>query len=148
VAGPADRSVALLSIHPRYADAILDGSKRVEFRRSSYPAAARFIVIYSTAPVQRVIGWFEIDGFSTGSPGDLWRRYRDTGQVTDEAFLRYFDACPVGTAIQVGRAVRLTDPVTLDHLSPGLTAPQSYRYLRSESAIALGIPVGPTTPAS
>jgi predicted transcriptional regulator len=145
VAGPTDRSVALLSIHPRYADAILEGTKQVEFRRSSYPSAARFIVIYATAPVRRVIGWFEINGFSTGSPGDLWRRYGETSHVTGEAFLRYFQACEVGTAIQVGRAVRLPDPVSLDDVAPGLKAPQSYRYLLDHSATALGVPVRQTT---
>jgi hypothetical protein len=31
-----DRSVVLMSIHPRWADAIMDGRKQVEFRRADF----------------------------------------------------------------------------------------------------------------
>ena len=141
MAGRTDRSVALLSIHPSHAEAILDGRKTVEFRRSSFPAAARFVVIYATAPVRRIIGWFEVEGIERGSPAALWRRHRDSGGIDDATFKRYFDACETGAAIQVQRATRLDEPVVLTEVSPDLRhPPQSFRYLDRAAADAIGLP--------
>ena len=138
--GAADRRVALVSIHPRHANAILDGTKQFEFRRAAYPAESRYVVIYATAPVQRVIGWFEIDMIERGSPSTLWRRFGPLGAIDRETFRRYYRACPVGAAIRVRGPVRLEDPMPLAALESSLKPPQSFQYLSASAAAAVGIP--------
>jgi predicted transcriptional regulator len=69
--------VALLSIRPEYAEAILNGTKRVEFRRTRFSRDVSFIVIYATQPVGKVVGWFEVDGIETSTPGE-WRTLKSS----------------------------------------------------------------------
>lgn len=54
--------VALISIRPRYAHAILDGRKTVEFRKRRLAEDVTHVVIYSTRPDRAVIGFFELGG--------------------------------------------------------------------------------------
>ena len=47
-----------MSIHPQYADAIVAGRKRAEFRKRPLAADIDVVLIYATAPVRAIIGWF------------------------------------------------------------------------------------------
>jgi len=51
----------LLSIKPKYAEMILSGEKKYEFRRAIFkkPGISK-VVIYASSPVSKVIGEFEI----------------------------------------------------------------------------------------
>jgi predicted transcriptional regulator len=111
----------------------------VEFRRSSYPSKARFVVIYATAPLSRVVGWFEVGGIDRAAPSTLWGRYRAIAGIDADAFDRYYEACHVGAAITVRNATRI-DPVHLTSLDEALTPPQSYRYLDEKAAARVGLP--------
>ena len=51
LASQPDRRIALMSIRPQFAAAILDGSKRVEFRKRPLAADIGTVVIYATKPV-------------------------------------------------------------------------------------------------
>jgi predicted transcriptional regulator len=63
----------LLSIHPEFAEQILNGSKRFEYRKSIFKNGdVKTIVIYATQPVGKVIGEFNIGGIIKKSPDDLW----------------------------------------------------------------------------
>lgn len=132
MAEDASGRVALLSIHPRYAEAILDGLKQVEFRKSALAADVRRALVYSTAPVQRVVGVFRIERIDRAAPEELWSRYSQVGCITSEDFHAYYAAWRQGAAIVIGEAWRLASPLSLSALAPGLQAPQSYRYLQAQ----------------
>lgn len=128
VANDTDRRVALLSLHPRFADAIFDGEKKVELRRSSIAADVSHVVVYCTAPVQRIVGWFEVASIDRDRPTALWKRYRAVVGVSAREFCDYFDGAEHGTAIVVGSTGRLSRSAALEEI--GLfVPPQSYRYL-------------------
>ena len=65
-----------MSIHPEYAEALLDGMKTVELRKSGVADDVSHIVIYATAPVRRVLGWVEAVRVEHGSPSAIWRKHR------------------------------------------------------------------------
>ncbi len=136
MARPENRRVALLSIHPRFADAILGGDKTVELRRTRLSVDVSHIVVYSTSPVRRVVGWFEVNGFERDRPSRLWRRYGVATCLSRKEFLAYFDGAAEGTAISVGRVVALDEPMELMTLG-SFTAPQSYRYLDESAVVGL-----------
>ena len=51
----------ILSIRPRYADAIMRGEKKYEYRRSLFKRKnVSRAFIYATSPVKRIIGCFSI----------------------------------------------------------------------------------------
>ncbi len=62
MASAAIGRVALFSIHPQYAEAILAGTKSVEFRRTPLADDVTHVVVYATAPTKMVVGIFEVDG--------------------------------------------------------------------------------------
>lgn len=133
MADAATGRVALFSIKPEYANAILDGSKEVEFRRTSLASDVSHVVIYATSPVQRVVGTFEVAGVESAVPEELWANYSHVGGIGHAAYTGYFAGTDTGYAIKVRRPRLLDTPLRLDDLSPGLRAPQSYQYLRGEA---------------
>lgn len=126
--GAAGR-IALLSIHPAYAEGILNGTKRVEFRRTPLAGDVTHVVIYATAPVQRVVGIFEVAGVDSVRPTTAWRKFRRVGGIEKAAFDMYYDGAPRAHVIQVRRPQRLAAPVLLTDLDPDLRPPQSFQYI-------------------
>jgi predicted transcriptional regulator len=129
MASPTARAVVLLPIQPRYADPILGGLKRVEFRKRVFRRDVSHVVVYSSSPVKQVVGFFEILGIDEDSPEHLWRRYSREGGIEKEDYDRYFARTERGVAIRVGKVHVFQNPLPLDELEPNLRAPQSYAYL-------------------
>lgn len=126
------RRVALFSIKPRYAHAILDGTKTVELRRSRVPTDLTDVVIYASSPQQAIVGWFEVKRVEEASPTELWRRYRNVVGVTRSEYRSYLAGSQTAYAVVVGRATRLSAPRQLDEVLPDGVAPQSFRYLQPD----------------
>lgn len=136
--------VALFSIKPRFAEAILAGSKTVEFRRTGLAADVSHVVIYATAPIQRVVGTFEVAGVERAMPEALWETYSQVGGIALDDYSGYFDGTDTAYAIKVRSPRQLASPLTLADLSPGLRAPQSYQYLRDDALAKVGPFLGNT----
>jgi predicted transcriptional regulator len=126
--------VALLSIKPEYADAIFNGRKTVEFRRSRLASDIEFAIVYATHPVGRIIGWFRIAGIAESTPDGLWRRFRRDGGIPRRDYFAYFDGAERAYGIEIADPTTITEPVLLESLSPGLRAPQSFQYLAAPLA--------------
>jgi predicted transcriptional regulator len=137
VGAKAPGRVALLSIHPAYAEAIFDGRKLVEFRRVAFAQEVSTVVVYATQPVGRVVGWFEVEDIVQGTPTSLWRRFSKCAGIDRASYLAYFTATERAFGIRVRRPVRLDTPRALVDLVPNLRPPQSFRYLPEASLAAL-----------
>jgi len=120
--------IALLSIKPNYANAILDGRKKVEFRKRPFKRAVTHVVIYATAPMKRIIGWFRTKRYEQMSPADLWERFATVGGISHDEFQAYFSGSESGVAIHVERPRRLKAPLALSRIC-STVPPQSYKYL-------------------
>lgn len=126
--------VALLSIRPEYAEAILEGRKRVEFRRTPFARPVRSVVIYATSPVGMIIGCFEVEAIEVDSPSALWERFHTVAGISRRRFRDYFSGTSRGYAIRVGVVTEFEVPRPLDVLGRNLVAPQSFRYLPDDQA--------------
>lgn len=117
----------LMSIRPVYVDAIFAGAKTVELRRRrpSFGVGSR-VLVYSTAPEQRIQGSFEVGGVLDGAPAALWRMVKDRAGVDRETFDAYFEGCSQAYAIEIENP-RQMDPVVLP-----IRPPQSYQFLRPQ----------------
>ncbi len=121
-----------MSIHPRYAWAILEGRKTVEFRKRRLADDVTHVVIYSTVPDRAVVGYFTVEGQETSTPDSLWSQFRDRGVIDENDFFAYYAGRDRATGIRVGAATRLRRPLSLT-LDLGVAhPPQSYQYLPSE----------------
>lgn len=131
MAEAADSSVVLMSIKPHWADAIMAGRKRVEFRRARFARHVSHVIVYATAPVKRVVGFFAVDQIVEAAPGVLWRMFGSEGEIDSGAFDEYYLGVRGGVAIGVGEVTRLPMPLELDAVLPSAVPPQSYRYADS-----------------
>lgn len=126
----AQRS-ALMSIRPQFANAILDGSKTVEFRKRALAGDVRRVVIYTTSPVQAVVGEFTIASQVIGSPKALWRRFSKVAGIDRAAFFAYFDGSTDAVGIVIDSVVEYKEPRSLDEIEPGKRPPQSFVYINA-----------------
>ena len=124
------RAVALMSIHPRFVDRILEGTKRVEFRKTPFRLPVSHVVIYSTGPVRKVVGLFEVDSVEVDEPHKFWKKYERVSGVEKKEFDDYYDGRTQGAAIRIGKVFRLDTPLALDRAAGLSRPPQSFRYLK------------------
>jgi len=125
--------VALISIHPRFANAILDGTKQVEFRKVGFKRSITHVLLYATAPICHVIGFVEVSEIDERSPAALWRRYREVAGIERREFFEYYEGKSTGFALKIRRPQRLARPFTLAELHRGATPPQSFLYSTAEA---------------
>lgn len=130
MARTATGRVALFSIHPAYAAAILDGSKQVEFRRQPLPDDVTHIVIYATSPRQQIVGMFEVDSVDALPPRQAWSKYRTVGGIDKASFDRYYEGASRAYVIRVRATHATAEPFSLAEIDGELRPPQSYQYLR------------------
>lgn len=80
-------SAMLLSIKPQYAEMIIEGTKRYEFRTRKCRDDIKKIIFYATAPKSQVVGEAEIECVLVGKPTEIWKKTR-CGSGIPVSFLR------------------------------------------------------------
>ncbi len=128
------RRVALVSVHPEYAEAILDGTKTVEFRKRPLAPDVTHVAVYATRPVGRVVAVFSVEGQVTDNPHRLWRDFQDVAGISKSDFLAYYDGHNVGVGIKVRDLVRLDEYETIEEAFGITRPPQSFQYFEARTA--------------
>jgi predicted transcriptional regulator len=124
---PANCSVALLAVKPVYADAIVEGRKRVEFRKTRFRRRVTHVAIYASTPVKRIIAIVRITACEEAPPQHLWRRHHAIGAISSDAFNAYYADVDAGIALHIDEVYALPEPVPLSTIR--VRAPQSFCYL-------------------
>lgn len=120
----------LLSIKPEFADKIFAGTKRFEFRRTIFRSAdVKTVVVYSSSPVQRVVGEFDIRRVLELGLDELWKKTNKHAGIDKEYFDEYFDDKGTGYAIEIAHAKLYPEPKTLTSVCATAKPPQSFCYI-------------------
>ena len=123
----------LLSIRPRFARLLFDGSKTVELRRKTPNVQAGMIVlVYESSPTMALVGSGTIKSVEVGSPDVMWATAEDQAGLSRLEYDKYFEGCGQATFLGLTNLLRFTQPVTLSDMRerwPWLQPPQSYRYV-------------------
>lgn len=131
----------LLSVRPRFADALLDGTKTVEIRRRRVRIPeASLCLLYASSPVRAVVGAARVRRTHADTADVLWGRWGGCFGLSRVEYDSYLDGSTLPCAIVLAGAVRLPAPIPLDELrrrQADFVAPQSYRYLRVGELAAL-----------
>ncbi len=119
----------LLSIKPEYVKKIFDGTKKYEFRKSLFRRSdIKFVVIYASAPIKRVVGEFEIDDILSDDVNAVWEKTKRYSGISKEFYNSYFQKKKVANAIQIGHLTKYKVTRALSYYN--LTqAPQSFCYI-------------------
>lgn len=132
----------LLSIRPKYVDAILAGEKRVELRRRRPRVESGRVLVYATAPRMELVATFRITGVTRAPLNLLWQSVRDIAGVSRREFDAYFEGMELGYGLHIKDVVRLNRPIPLVDLRSiwaGFHPPQGFRYITQLDFEKLGI---------
>lgn len=120
----------LLSVKPRFAEAILSGIKTFEFRRMLFKSTkVRTIVLYASSPTCKVVGEFTLDHVVSLKLEALWKSTGDGGAIDRTYFDEYFEGREMGHALKVKSARRYRSPLCLRKDFGISHPPQSFCYL-------------------
>ena len=124
----------LLSIKPEYANKIFAGTKKYEFRRSIFKNPnVKTIVVYSSSPVQKVIGEFEIEAILRKDIDQLWNLTEQESGINKDFFFEYYKGKETGFAIKIKKTKKYDEPLDIKR-DFKLTPPQSFVYIQNLSA--------------
>ncbi len=124
-------NAALISIHPSYAEKILSGEKRIEFRRRWAASQVKFLAIYVTLPVQQIVAVAHINEIFYGSKNRLWNLAKSKGGgISRRKLFEYMEGRKEGVALELSQIIKFPEGVNPfllfgDKFHP----PQSFRYL-------------------
>lgn len=135
----------LISVQPRFANAILEGTKTVELRRKPPRDQPDVVIIYGSGAAKAVVGVAQLKEVHTSTPNDIWKKFGATAGVTRAEFNEYFEGSETASALELTHPRRSSDDVPLSRLREfGLEPPQSWRYVERQIATqlldALGLP--------
>ena len=122
----------LLPIKPLYANRILSGEKKVEYRKQVLSRRnVSNVLIYASRPVCRVIGEFRIAGIISDTPDKLWKKTAGVGGINRTDYFAYFANHSIAYAYQIEEVKVFGTPRTLSEY--GLKhAPQNFVYVEDD----------------
>lgn len=124
--------VLLLSVRPRFARALLDGTKTVEVRRRfpDVPAGTP-VVLYSSSPERALLGTMRVRALVRIEAEDIWRTYKDEISIQWDELSAYLNGASMSSVLELESPVTWRHAVPLDSMrrTLGLEPPQSFRYL-------------------
>jgi predicted transcriptional regulator len=122
-----------MAIHPRYAQAILAGTKAIEFRKRALAPDIHTVLIYETMPTQLIVGEFDLESHEFDAPAGLWRRFKAVAGIDAAAYDSYFAGHPRAVGMKIAAVRRYDHPVALSDLTSPPSVPQSFTYVDAET---------------
>ncbi|WP_164496486.1 ASCH domain-containing protein [Streptomyces sp. ADI91-18] len=125
----------LLSVHPRFATAILAGTKTVEVRRQRVAAPPGTpVLLYATAPTMAIVGMARIASVQVATPREVWTTSRTSAGISRREYDEYMSGATRASGLSLEEPVSFEVPVPLASLraTGSFHPPQSYRYLTDE----------------
>lgn len=141
--------VLLLSLRPRFADAILSGTKTVELRRRPVNAEpGTQVILYSSSPVTAVVGTARLSGVTVSDPETAWSKHQHFLGLTKDEYDGYLDGSANAYLLHLTQVCTLNEPLHLHQLRQdgAFHPPQSFRYIASSDPLPLRELVGAERP--
>lgn len=124
----------LLSIKPIYAEKIITGQKKYEFRKSIFKESSHVekAFIYSSSPMKKIIGYFEVGEIISKHPKKLWDKYHEFAGIDEKPFFEYYKNKDKGFAITIQNFQEFNPPIDPFIEFDNFKAPQSYYYVSDD----------------
>ncbi len=135
-----DRMI-VLSLKPRFAEAILAGVKTVELRRTEpkivVPTRA---LLYAASPVRALLGTCIITSVQPLDLVTLWQQHGSGSGLLYHEFQQYYEGVDVGTALTLVQPSAFSRRIPLQDLRAkpkGFRPPQSFAYVDTKTGDGL-----------
>lgn len=122
-------SKILLSIKPKYVERILEGTKKVEYRKVMPKCKITHIIIYASAPISRVVAEASISEILSDKPSILWEKTFSIGGISNEEYYSYFTNREVAHAFVLDEIKKFTPYHNLTDYGIK-TPPQNFVYIK------------------
>lgn len=138
MSNPRDRGL-LISIRPRFAEAILSGVKSIELRRTRPRVLpGTMVLLYASSPRMAVIARARVSRIVEDEPHRIWHDHEDAVGITAQEFVEYFEGARIAYGLVLTEVTAL-EPLPIAGLRAlGLEPPQSWRYLASDLLDRIG----------
>jgi predicted transcriptional regulator len=141
----SDRAL-LLSIRPKFATKIFDGSKTVELRRVR-PSISEgdLVLVYASSPTRALLGAFEVDRVLCSTPSKIWSEVEECAGITQAEFDDYYAGAKKAFGIFIKRIWLFDEPVKLPALRQKraeFRPPQGYHYMSTTDVLLSGLKCG------
>lgn len=123
----------ILSIKPIYAEAIMAGTKKVEFRKKIFKREVEKIFIYSSMPKKMIIGYFTILEIIEDTPSNIWKEFKEVGGISEKDFFEYYKNTEQGFSIKIDKVVKFKEEIEPEEFIEEFCAPQSYIYIEQKT---------------
>ncbi len=135
-----ETGIFLLTIKPKYAEAILSGRKKYELRRLRGPSitSGSLVILYVSGDTKSIIGEFIAGEVIKDTPDNVWKAVRKPGTGIGREVYRYIKGSRLAQAVEVLNPRLYKVPVTLEEIRniiPGWNPPHSYIKLRHEDPL-------------
>ena len=116
----------LLAIKPKYADKIISGEKKVEFRKVMPQKFRNGDKVFIQKTGTLVSSYFFTAKIMEYHPDDLdvvWDIYKDVGGISEEEFYKYYRGAKKIIVFEIKKVKKLKEGIIFG------SAPQSFRYV-------------------
>lgn len=124
-------SIILMSIKPEYVDKIFSGSKKYEYRKRLCKEKIDTIIVYSSSPIQKVVGELKIKQVLYDKKNVIWNKTNKYGGITKIKYDNYYENCGYVVAYEIEKAILYDKQKDLKDFNVR-TAPQSYVYITNK----------------
>ena len=128
----------ILSIKPIYAQAIIAGTKKVEFRKKIFKREVEKIFIYSSMPKKMIIGYFTILEIIEDTTTNLWKEFNKVGGISEKDFFEYYNNVEKGFSIKIDKVMKFDEEIEPSEFIEEFCAPQSYIYIEEKKTANSG----------
>lgn len=118
----------LLSIKPEFVKEIFSFDKLYEYRKSIFKRPVERVYIYSSSPVQLVVGHFRFNTILSDSVDEIWRLTHLRSGISADYYYRYFQGHERAFAIPICHLIEYHTPLPLSAFGIKY-APQSFCYV-------------------
>jgi predicted transcriptional regulator len=121
--------IALYPIKPVYTERILSGEKRYELRKRLPKGETKYVLIYATYPVGKVVAYGVVKGFHRDTVKGLWGKVSKEAGIALKDYNEYFKASDEACAIEFDRVYKFKRPFNVREIYESFTVPQSFCYV-------------------
>lgn len=118
----------ILPIAPIFANEILFGEKKYEYRRRLCKKKVNKIYIYATNPIKMIIGEAEVVNKLSLNKEEMWQETKMYAGITEKFYNEYFKFQDCAYAYEIGEVKQYSSPVPLESIGIGYV-PQSFAYV-------------------
>ena len=120
-----------MSIKPEYVDKIFSGKKKYEYRKRMCKEKIDTIIVYSSSPIQKVVGELKIKQVLYDKKSIIWDKTNMYGGITKTKYDKYYENCDYAVAYEIEKAILYDKQKDLKDFNVR-TAPQSYVYITNK----------------